>query len=85
MRKPGGYAQVIGPGQTKEIDTFTCHHCNKIVHVKAMADPADIGGMCKMCMQFICPQCLGQGCTPFEKKLLEMEAVGANRRMSYGE
>jgi hypothetical protein len=32
-------------------------------------DPADMGGLCKICMKFECPKCLGKGCTPFEKKL----------------
>ena len=75
MLRPQGYAQLIGAGRTvKECDTMTCSHCNNIVHIKPMCDPAEVGGLCKMCMKYICPSCVGKGCVPFEKKLQEQEA-----------
>jgi hypothetical protein len=74
MRNPQGYACITGPDQIKQYDTFTCFHCNAIVHVKPMADPSEIGALCKTCMKLICAQCSGQGCTPFLKKIEEMEA-----------
>ena len=84
MRNPGGYAYVFDElGTQKECDTFTCHHCNRVVHVKPKMDPTDLGGMCKLCMKMICPKCVGFGCTPFEKKLDIMEARDRARR-SYG-
>ncbi len=37
MRNPQGYVTIVEPGQqTKEIDTFTCGHCNTIVHVNLL-------------------------------------------------
>lgn len=72
MRKPGGYAAIIGETLT-EFDTFTCFHCQRITHVKPRCDPADLGGLCKVCMKLICERCVGHGCTPFEKKIDEME------------
>lgn len=87
MRKPGGYGVYIGGdlhGGKKEVDTFTCAHTNKIVEVPAFVRPEDMGGLCKVCMGLICKEEVGKGCTPFEKKLQEMEHQGLERRRSYG-
>lgn len=85
MRNPGGFAQIISPGDdtvrldgfqcheiragTTEMETYGCFHCNSIVHVMPRMDPANLGGLCKQCMRLICPRCLDKGCVPFEKKL----------------
>ena len=58
-----------------EIDTFTCGHCCRIIHVVPRSDAANIGGLCKQCMSLICPRCVGkQTCMPWEKKMLRREA-----------
>lgn len=82
MRKPQGYATIVEPGrQTVEIDTFTCAHCNRIVHVKPRANPEDVGGLCKMCMGLVCPSCMANAaCDVFEKKLERIEARDRFRR-----
>ena len=69
MRNPTGYARITSPDGTSECDTFTCHHCNTIVHAKG----DDIGGFCRNCMQLICPKCVGQDCTPFLKRIEHWE------------
>ncbi len=89
MRNPHGYTTIIGDLARKdpklveqgylhteaEIDTFTCVHCCRVVHVPARADPSIMGGFCRQCMALICPKCVAKGtCTPWEKKMLEMEA-----------
>ena len=75
MRRAGGYAQVVDPdGPTRECDTFTCAHCNRITHVKVRQRPEDIGGLCKVCIGLICPACVGEACVPFLKRLDAMEA-----------
>jgi hypothetical protein len=75
MRNPGGYAQIVAPdGSTREFDTFTCAHCNRVTHVAARARAEDIGGLCKQCMGLVCPACVGQPCVPFLKRLEQMEA-----------
>ena len=75
MRNPGGYACIVEPDRpTRECDTFTCAHCNRVTHVKPGARAEDIGGLCKQCMGLICPRCVGQACVPFEKKLEAWEA-----------
>jgi hypothetical protein len=87
MLKPHGHGQYIGElprGMEAEHDTATCNHCNRVIIIKAMCDPADVGGLCKMCNNFICPACVGQGCTPFEEKLKQMEMRDVERRRSYG-
>ena len=80
MRRPGGYLHGVGPeGTVDERDTFTCGHCSKVVMVKAGCDPADMGGLCRVCGSLICPKCHGVGtCTPWEK---QMEASEARSRL----
>jgi len=78
MRGLTGYATLTGPfGPVKEADTFTCHHCNKVVHVKPFERRFT---RCGMCDRLICEQCVGKGCDPFEKKLERMERAAALRR-----
>lgn len=75
MRKPGGYVTITdASGGVEEYDSFTCGHCQHIVHVPPMTDPANIGGLCKACMKMICPNCLGKDCIPWEKQMEIMEA-----------
>jgi len=89
MRKPQGYATVVGDLRNGtptvidhgirhtegEIDTFVCNHCNRVVHVPPRQDAANIGGLCKCCMNLICARCVDKGtCIPFERKLEEAEA-----------
>lgn len=98
MRNPGGYALIISPQPDKvgldrlrceqigegvtELDTFTCKHCCRVVHVKpAMHD--DEFYFCRNCMARICPPCADLPCIPFEKKLEAAEARDRALR-SYG-
>lgn len=75
MRNPGGYLIITDPeAATKEADTFKCQHCQRIVIVKPMCDPADMGGRCTCCDGLICDRCVGKGCDPVEKKLLRLES-----------
>jgi hypothetical protein len=67
-------------GQVKEMDTFTCAHCNSIRHVKPFCDPADLGGLCKCCMGVVCEKCVGGGCDPIMKKIERQEAAGRAKR-----
>lgn len=71
-----GYMQYTDPdpGRSKEGDTFTCQHCNRVTYVPPFADPADIGGLCKSCMGLICPRCASiDRCDPLEAKIERME------------
>ena len=92
MRNAQGYATLVGPGYADdgrpagpaglrdngECDTATCGHCQFIIHIPPMCDPADMGGLCKQCMRIICPKCVDKGtCTPFE---LALEASEAKER-----
>lgn len=76
MRKPGGYGQVTGPGvPTREIDSFTCFHCNRVRWVRPLRPPEEAGGLCKVCMRLVCPHCVKRGtCLPFEKEVERQEA-----------
>src|SRR5262245_10093383 len=62
----------IGEGLT-ETDTFSCGHCNRVVHVPARSDPANIGGLCRVCMRLVCPTCVGGACDVIERKLERAE------------
>ena len=81
MRNPGGYAFSFDPGGLRqEADTFTCFHCNKVVVVKPKCNPDDLGGMCRLCVKMICPDCVNEGsCAPFEKKLDRIEKEARRR------
>jgi hypothetical protein len=88
MRNAQGYACIVDPDEgIREADTFTCFHCQQIIHVKPKMDPADMGGLCKLCMKLICPRCVGGRCDPFFKRVereeKKFEARMAARR-SYG-
>jgi hypothetical protein len=78
MRKAlTGLGTLFGPwGEITELPTFTCGHCQNIRRVKPYCDPADLGGLCKICMTVVCECCVGKGCDPFEKKLEREEARG---------
>jgi len=88
MRGTKGYLIITDPdpqrskGETarEEYDTFTCAHCNTVHKVKPMAKTFEAPGRCFQCDQLICQKCLGFGCTPFERKLEEMEARDRFRR-----
>jgi hypothetical protein len=72
--RSGGYGVMTGPcGEKTETDSFTCKHCNTVVFVAARQRPENLGGMCMVCMGLICPRCVGKSCTPFEKRLEQME------------
>ena len=98
MRNPHGYATIVGDLAREdptiidggiryteaEIDTYICAHCNAVKHVLPRMDPADMGGLCKQCMQLICPRCVDKGvCAPWEKQVEEREARAESLR-SYG-
>jgi uncharacterized protein CbrC (UPF0167 family) len=99
MRNPGGYAVITSPDPTPvnfdrfraerisagtfEADTFTCVHCNRVMHVKPRAPMDEFGSMCRNCMKMVCPRCADGPCVPFEKKL-EMWERRSEALRSYG-
>jgi hypothetical protein len=99
VRKAGGYAVITSPDPsnvnfdgfrcerisagTFESDTFTCCHCNRIIHVKPFAPMDDFGSMCRNCMRMVCPTCADGPCVPFEKRLEAAEKRDRALR-SYG-
>ena len=85
MRKEGGYAIICDPcAPIVELSTFTCKHCDRIVHIRPKERPEDIGGMCGACGGLICGPCVDKAtCTPLEMRLEAMERRGEALR-SYG-
>lgn len=80
MRQSQGYMVITGPAAgAGEWDTFTCAHCNRVKVVQPMQRAEDMGGICHLCgdkhkPSFICGNCVGKGCDPFEEKLKRMES-----------
>lgn len=99
MRNAGGYAFITSPEPTTvnfdkfrceqipagtfEADTFSCVHCNRVMHVKPFARMDEFGSMCRNCMKMVCPACANGPCVPFMKKL-EMQEARDRARRSYG-
>ena len=83
MRKAlTGLATWWGPnGEVKQKATFTCAHCEHVKRVEPFCDPADLGGLCKVCMGVICdkPECHLQ-CDPIIKKIERFEKAAQARR-----
>ena len=84
MRNPQGYALWfngdIGIADI-ERDTISCGHCNTVSYVKPFQDPTDLGGLCKICMKFICKLCVDTGiCDPLEEQIARMEMQDESRR-----
>jgi hypothetical protein len=77
MRAAQGTAIITDPNApvvTRECDTITCCHCQKIVLVRPGQDASDAGGFCRLCFKHTCGSCADAGvCTPFEAKLERME------------
>lgn len=71
MRNPQGYATITYPeGTVKECDTFSCSHCNRIVHMPVTKKIEQVGDFCRSCMKMICAECAEKRiCSPFLKKL----------------
>ena len=86
MRKPGGWSFITDgdTGKVSENETFSCRHCNRVVQVPPRADPADVGGLCRVCNGLVCPECVAAGkCDPLEAKL-ERWANSYDALRSYG-
>jgi len=83
MRKAlTGLATYWGPnGEIQEKATFTCEHCMRVKRVAPFCDPADLGGLCKVCMGVICDrrEC-HERCDPFMKKIERLEKTALARR-----
>lgn len=82
-RKALGYLVETGGGQiVREVDTFTCQHCNHIGKVQPFkdADQSGSGAICHGCGGLICVGCLERArqsdvpkCDHIERKLERQE------------
>jgi hypothetical protein len=71
MLRPNGlvFETDKATGNTREIETFCCKHCNRHTILWERQRPEDVGGYCSVCGGLICKNCVGKGCDPLEKKL----------------
>jgi hypothetical protein len=83
---PRGYLIITDPdAPTKEWDTFTCCHCQRIVPIRPRAPASECGGFCRLCFKEICGTCADKGsCDPFEKQLERIEARGRMLQSIFG-
>ena len=97
MRNPGGYAFITSPVSQRvafdrlrceeigagmfEVDTFTCCHCNHVIHTKAGTQGDEY--FCRGCMARICSPCADHPCIPFMKKI-EAQEERDRRLRAYG-
>ena len=86
MLRAGNYSITVYPDRPpKEEDSFTCGHCQKVTFVKPGQRADDLGGLCKVCMNLICPECVDlMICEPFEEKLKKSEAKARFSRQIAG-
>lgn len=98
MRRPGGYAVIVSPDVQRvnfdgfryeeigagryEADTFSCAHCNRVIHVPARSQGDEY--FCRNCMARICSPCADHPCIPFMKKIEQAEERDRIRRMYEG-
>lgn len=75
MGAPRSYLVITSPdAPIREMDTFTCAHCQRIVPITPRCAPSDAGGWCARCAKCVCGPCADRGrCDPFEKKLERAE------------
>ena len=86
LRRIGGYASLTDRttgNVIAEANTFCCGHCGFHTHVKAKADPYELGGLCRVCDSLICARCVGRPCVTMEARL-EAEEASYHARRSYG-
>jgi hypothetical protein len=75
QRSASGRGAESGPDGTEYEDFFVCFHCQYTTFVQPKEDPANLGGLCKICMKLICAKCVAKNtCTPWEKRMEKMEA-----------
>lgn len=78
-----GYYQESGPTpmlQGGEADTSTCGHCQQVTYVRPPVDGKVVVrlGRCGCCHRPVCEECSAKAsCTPWEKRLEEIERRGA--------
>jgi len=66
---------LLDSGRSESRKTFTCAPCNRVVVVPFKCKPEEVGGFCMLEFRPVCPECHVIGtCTPFEKRLEQMEA-----------
>ncbi len=77
-QRQGGYLLVRnadGEGRDREVDTFTCRHCNGVTMIPAGAAASSIGRWCSSCDGLLCPKCSSHlGCSHVEKRMALIES-----------
>lgn len=71
------YAVEMGPGIHREMDLASCGHCQHQMMVPPSKDGriiVRVAPTCSGCGKFICNECYGKGCEPWEKQMEKMEA-----------
>lgn len=83
-KRTGGYISIVDPVEgNREYETFTCFHCQHLIHFATRAQLSERSGGCSMCSRVICLPCVEKGsCTPWEKQIEHMENRERFRRQA---
>jgi hypothetical protein len=83
MFRPGSYQTWEYPDEGPrhkrlvEMDGYTCQHCMHNVKVTKQVDVH----WCKTCMGVICDRCWNKPCSPFMKRIEELEKAVEKQRL----
>lgn len=88
MTRSRGYGLLVSPEGQQESDWLKCNHCQRGVQIKPFQPVDEVGGHCRVCDSFLCPDCetkraQGIPCLPWEKLFDKIEAQ-ERARQSYG-
>jgi hypothetical protein len=74
-RRASGLGVTVLDGHKAYEDFYVCFHCQRTTFVRPREDPAELGGLCKICMRMICKRCVAkERCDPWEKQMERAEA-----------
>jgi hypothetical protein len=82
-RRSTGYFIETNPEFTRESDTSTCGHCNRVSYIKPPVNGQVVVApvRCTLCRARLCEECYAKcECDPFEKKMDREEQADRLRR-----
>lgn len=71
LRRPDGYARIVGPEGVQEFDTQQCVHCGFSFHM--VKGSGVTRGFCMRCSGVTCGSKLCDTCIPLEAQIEHME------------
>lgn len=79
-QKAGGVNFYCDGYTVKENSTSTCKHCQRITDIPSQREMMKHVDICRQCMGLICLECAGKPCTPWQRRIDEMEKRAYQRQ-----